>query len=300
MIAAGIIAGIGVGLGVLLLVVGARPAREPLASALNRLLDPPAAPRSLIPLPAAPAGWRGRVTSHVAQGLAFAGVDLGRLDADLRVLGRDLEQHLVEKVTAGVIAIVLVPATVAVMRLGGVAVPMSVAPVGALMLGVAGFLLPDVLLRSHAGERRRAFRYALSSYLDLAHIVLAAGAGVETALGYAAEAGEGWAFAELRAALHRSWLTGESPWAAFQRLGEDFDLPELRQVAASLDLAGAHGAKIRASLQARAETLRARDLAEMEGDAESATERMAVPSVLLVVAFVIFVGFPAVHEILGF
>jgi hypothetical protein len=38
----------------------------------------------------------------------------------------------------------------------------------------------------------------------------------------------------------------------------------------------------------------------MEGDAEAATERMAVPSVLMVVGFVIFVGFPAVTEILGF
>lgn len=304
MIAAGIVAGLGVGLGLLLLAYGMRPAREPLAPALERLLDPPAPTRGVVPVGSASSGssaeWRGRTTEKLAQGLAVAGVDLGRLDADLHVVGRDLEEHLVEKLTAGLVGTALVPATVAVMRLGGVGVPWSLGAVGAVALGLVGFVLPDLLLRSRAGERRRAFRYALSSYLDLAHIVLAAGAGVETALGYAADAGDGWAFAELRAALHRSRLTGESPWSAFQRLGEQLDIAELREIASSLDLAGTHGAKVRSSLEARAEALRARDLTEREGEAEAATERMAVPSVLLVVGFVIFVGFPAVYEILGF
>ena len=42
---------------------------------------------------------------------------------------------------------------------------------------------------------------ALSSYLDLVDVVLAGGAGIETALEAAAEAGDGWAFAEIRGAL---------------------------------------------------------------------------------------------------
>lgn len=300
MIAAGMVAGIGIGVGLLVLVQGLRPMREPLAVAIERLLDPPSSARGVPPSLGTQAGWRDRVSSRLARGLGTAGIDLGKLDGDLNVVGRDLEEHLVDKVTAGLVATALAPATVALMGAGGVSTPWSLAAVGALVLGPVGFLLPDLLLRSQAADRRRSFRYALSSYLDLAHIVLAAGAGVETALSYAADAGEGWAFAELRAALHRSRLTGESPWAAFQRLGEQMDIPELREVASSLGLAGSHGAKVRVSLEARAQALRSRDLTEMEGEAEAATERMAVPSVLLVVGFVIFVGFPAVYEILGF
>lgn len=300
MIAAGIVAGLGVGLGVLILVYAFGPTREPLAVALDRLLDPPASTRGISPTPRTDEGVRARLTARLARGLGVAGVDLGQLDGDLNVVGRDLEEHLVDKITAGLVATALAPAAVGLMRLGDVPAPWSLAGIGALVLGVGGFLLPDVLLRSRAAERRRSFRYALSSYLDLAHIVLAAGAGVETALSYAADAGEGWAFAELRAALHRSRLTGESPWAAFQRLGEQLDIPELREVASSLNLAGSHGAKVRVSLEARAQALRSRELAEMEGEAEAATERMALPSVLLVVGFVIFVGFPAVYEILSF
>lgn len=298
MIAAGIVAGAGVALGMLLIAYGLAPRREPLADALSALLDPPpsggrhgvAASRSL----------RSRTSSRLGASLASMGLDLGRLDADLRIVGRSLEEHLIEKLVAAIAATALLPATALVMGLGGIDLPLSLVTVGALGLGAVGFVFPDALLRRQATERRRDFHYVLSSYLDLAHIVLAAGAGVETALAYAAEAGDGWAFAELRGALHRSRLAGESPWSAFERLGEDLDVPALREVASSLALAGSHGAKVRGSLEARAAALRSRDLADMEGDAAAATERMAVPSVLMVVGFVIFVGFPAVTEILAF
>lgn len=299
MIAAGIVAGAGVAFGLLLIAYGLAPRREPLAQALADLLDPPAVVRTSGASGGA-GDWRARTSGRVATILGSLGIDLGNLDADLRVVGRGVEQHLIEKLTAAVAGLLLPPGLALLASVGGAAAPISLVAVGSLGLAGAGFVLPDALLRTQAAERRRDFRYALSSYLDLSHIVLAAGAGVETALAYAAEAGDGWAFAELRAALHRSRLAGDSPWAAFQRLGEELDVSELREVASSLALAGTHGAKVRASLEARASALRARDLAEMEGDAESATERMAVPSVLMVVGFVIFVGFPAVTEILGF
>lgn len=299
MITAGIVAGSGIALGVLLVVHGLMPRRQPLADVLAGLLDP--APTSVRP------GeddrqvlWRSQASRRLASILGTMGIDVRAHEADLHVVGRTLEQHLVEKLAATVAGVAF-PVGLAVLgRLGGMVVPLGPVAVGALALGVAGFVVPDVLLRGQAEQRRRDFRYALSSYLDLTHVVLAAGAGVETALAYAAEAGEGWAFAELRAVLHRSRLAGDSPWAALERLGRQLDVPELREVGTSLALAGTHGAKVRASLEARSAALRSRDLAEMEGNAEAATERMAVPSVLMVVGFVIFVGYPAVIAILGF
>lgn len=299
MIVAGIVAGAGIAFGLMVIAYGLVPSREPLAQALADLLDPPAVSRSTFTA-GAREDWRARTSGRIGTLLESVGIDLGKLDADLRVVGRGVEQHLIEKLTAAVAGLLLPPGLALLAGVGGASLPMSLVVVGALGLAAAGFVLPDALLRTQAAERRRDFRYALSSYLDLAHIVLAAGAGVETALAYAAEAGDGWAFAELRAALHRSRLAGDSPWAAFQRLGEELDVRELREVASSLALAGTHGAKVRASLEARASALRSRDLAEMEGDAEAATERMAIPSVLMVAGFVVFVGFPAVTEILGF
>jgi uncharacterized membrane protein len=70
-------------------------------------------------------------------------------------------------------------------------------------------------------------------------------------------------------------------------------------LAASVSLAGSEGAKIRASLAAKAHALRARQLADAEAHAQSATERMSLPVVLLFGAFLLFLGYPATVNVLG-
>ena len=295
MLVTGLAIGALLGLGVTLVARGLLAGPVPLAEALRGLnVDDPnqvGAPAPSLPLRAADA---------LSAGLGRFGLSPSVRDADLRVSERSSEQHHVEKLAGAVAGLALPPVLTVVTRVGGVATPVALAAMASLGLALAGYLLPDVLLKARAAERRRAFRYALSSYLDLVTVILAAGTGVETALLDAAGAGNGWAYRQLQSALDRSRLTGESPWRVFGRLGEELDLPELREVASSLDLAGTHGARVRLSLEARARAMRSRDLAETEADAESATERMSIPSVVLVVAFIVFVGFPAAYEILGF
>ncbi len=291
---AGMVVGAGMGLGLLLVARGLYPPRRPLSQALAELTSPPKTTT------APGAGTRARAAVQVAALLQRAGVDLTGADADLRVAGRTLEQHLVDKLLAVVAGLLFPPAAVIMLRLGGVDLPLSSAAAPGLMLAAAGFVLPDVQLRNTATKRRRTFRYALSSYLDLAHILLAASSGTETALKDAADAGEGWVFTELRAVLLRCQRTGDSPWNALHQLGEDLDLPELREAATSLELAGSHGAQVRASLAARAKTLRDRDLTDMRAQADTATERMTVPAVGMLMATVLFLGYPVATAILAF
>ncbi|MFA9430971.1 type II secretion system F family protein [Egicoccus sp. AB-alg2] len=293
MVTAGLVAGAAIAGGLLLAAAGLLARPEPLASALARLDGHPA------PAPDR-RDARARSVGRAGDLLAQAGLERPELDRDLQVAGRTREQHLVDKLLAFVAGLALPPVLAIIVALGGVPVPIGFTVLAAAGLAMAGFVLPDLLLRRLAAERRRGFRYALSSYLDLVNVILAAGAGVETALADAADAGRGWAFDQLRSALARARLAGESPWRAFQRLGEELDLPELRETASGLALAGTHGARVRASLQARAQAMRNRDLSDMEGHAEAATERMSVPSVVLVVGFIVFVGYPAAYEILGF
>lgn len=85
MIAAGIVAGTGIAFGLLLIAYGLVPRREPLAQALADLLDPPVGPRST----SAASGkgdWRARTSGRVATFLGSLGIDVGTLDADLRVV----------------------------------------------------------------------------------------------------------------------------------------------------------------------------------------------------------------------
>jgi Flp pilus assembly protein TadB len=167
------------------------------------------------------------------------------------------------------------------------------------MLAVAGFVVPFIGLRAKAAERRRGFRHALSCYLDLVAVQLAGGAGVESALSSSARNGHGWAFREIRQTLAEARLMGEPPWTGLSRLGTQLGICELNELAASVTLAGDEGARVRGSITAKARSIRVRGLADAEGAAQAASERMSLPIVLLMVGFVVFLGYPAVMQVLS-
>lgn len=163
--------------------------------------------------------------------------------------------------------------------------------------GFVGFLLPITLLRTSARAKRRSFVHAFSAYLDLVNVLLAGGAGMETALIAAAEAGDGWAFGTLRTCLTRSRLARRSPWGELRTLGTRWSISEVVEVAGSMSLSGEHGARIRSSLAARADSMRSRQVAEVEALAQSATERMGVPVMMLFVGFMVLLGYPALQTV---
>ncbi|MGA2830808.1 MAG: type II secretion system F family protein, partial [Streptosporangiaceae bacterium] len=118
------------------------------------------------------------------------------------------------------------------------------------------------------------------------------------ALTYSAAAGHGWAFTRLRGALQAAQLTRRPPWQLLGQLGDDLGLAELSELAASVTLAGTEGARVRASLAAKAAGLRTRQLADAETAAQAATERMSLPLVLLFAGFLLLIGYPAVVRVL--
>lgn len=227
------------------------------------------------------------------------GIDLDRSRRDLRAVGQPLERLCVEKMMAAVAGVAVPPLCALILTSGGVAVPAGLVVLVTLATATAGFFLPDVVVRRAAAVRRNGFRHALSSYLDLVNVVLAGGAGIETALRAAADAGDGWAFTELRAALDRAQFTRASPWDIFNELGHELAIPELCELAASARLAGEQGARVKSSLVAKAASLRGHQMARIEAAAQSASERMAIPTVLLFTAFIMFIGYPALAVIIG-
>jgi pilus assembly protein TadC len=177
---------------------------------------------------------------------------------------------------------------------GSTALAAAVVAVGA----AGGSLAPGARLRAAAARRRRDVLHAFSSYLDLVQVLLAGGAGVETALVAAAEAGDGWAFERLRESVVRARSARRSIWDELARFGARVGIPQIEEVAGSVRLAGEHGARVRLSLAARADSLRQRQMGELEAAAQSATERMGVPMVGLFLAFIVLVGYPAVALVL--
>ena len=226
------------------------------------------------------------------------GLDLDALEPDLRLTGRSLEQHLTQKVLLALFGLSLpLLLDLAFVAAGfdiGVTLPAAVA----VLLAAFFFFAPDIALRSEAATRRKSFKHALGSFLDLVVISLAGGAGVESALRDAANIGQGWSYTQLRSALEVTALTGETPWAALSRLGQEVGVSELVELSASISLAGTEGARVRESQAVKATSLRDHALADAEAEAESTTEKMAMPVVLLFLGFLILIGYPALDAVM--
>jgi tight adherence protein C len=294
-----LVCGAGVGGGLLLTLRGLYPPRPSLAEALAQLRRLPEPAPVLVPEP--DRGFAARVGQPIASALGRAGAGWlvpARVRQDLAVLGRSPERHLAEKVTLSLVGLLLPSAVTALLLLGGTRLPLVIPLWASLACMLAGFVLPDLGIRSDAARRRRDFRHALSSFLDLVVVALAGGGGVETALSDSANVGSGWAFASLRRALDQARLARETPWAAFGRLGQELGIVELSELAASVALAGTEGAKVRASLAAKAASLRTHELADAETADQAATERMSLPVVMLFAAFLLFLGYPAIEHVL--
>jgi tight adherence protein C len=297
---AALLCGAAFGTGLFLVVRGAAPARPSLADALTQLRRLPE--REPIITSGDSGGFAARLGRPFARPLVRAGAGVlvwSRVRRDLAVLGQSPERHLAEKVTLGLLGLLLAPACAALLALGGASLPLAIPLWATVLCGVGGFVLPDFGIHAEAEARRRDFRHALGSFLDLVVIALAGGGGVETALTDAASIGEGWAYDELRRSLDQARIARESPWVNLERLGSELGVAELGELAASVGLAGSEGAKVRASLAAKAASLRTHQLAQAETTAQAATERMSLPIVLLFAGFLCFVGFPAIERVLA-
>ncbi|WP_329555231.1 type II secretion system F family protein [Streptomyces sp. NBC_00696] len=286
--------GAGAGLGLWALLVWLVPPPPPLAELISRLNATPARPPILT---TGTGGWAVRVGSPFAGLLRAAGLPGRTVGQDLAIVERSPETHLAEKAVLALVGLLLPTVVGVLLTLGGRPLPWPV-PLGvSLVLAIAGFFLPDATVRAEADRRRDAFRHALGAYLNLVHVLLAGGAGIEGALTDAADIGQGWSFQQLRRALNTARLTRTSPWATLGQLGEELQISELAELAAALSLAGTEGAKVRASLTARAAAMRQRSGAESEGRANAATERMAMPGVLMAFGFIVFIFYPALAQI---
>jgi Flp pilus assembly protein TadB len=288
-----LILGVAVGLGVILVATGLVPARLSLGEALGRLDSPTQVQAEQSEV------WWVRIL-----GVPLVDTSAGRLATrsvrqDLRVIGSSPEEHVARHVLMLAVGLLWAPATFGLMAVGEVDVAFVLPVWASLVFGLVALVIPTLAVRAEAAERRRSFRHALGCFLDLVAVRLAGGAGVDSALAGSAVAGDGWAFAEIRQALTEARLRGEPSWNGLAALGDAIGITELQEMAASAGLAGDEGARVRVSIAAKARSIRMRGLADAEGAAQSASERMSLPVVLLMTGFIVFLGYPAVAQVIN-
>ncbi|MEW2219511.1 type II secretion protein F [Streptomyces sp. NPDC006990] len=285
------------GAGAAALAFGLRPPRVALTQVLVAIETP--APAESAP-PAAEGEWATRLGKRAVPVVRVLGCPTGALRSDLAVCGTDIEAHLAGKATCAMAGLLTPWAAAALFTLAGVQaggwwMPLS----GSLVLAAALFFAPDLAVRKQAEERRREMRHVLAVILDLTVIGLAGGAGVQQALAQAVAAPQGWAAGKVRHALHVAELTRTNPWPHLAGLGRTLAVSDLVELASTLELAGSEGAKVRASLTAKARAMRRRRLSEADGAAQAATEQMSLPLVGLFAAFLLLIGYPALAHVLA-
>jgi hypothetical protein len=230
---------------------------------------------------------------------AEQGFEFPSLRANLALTGGSIEVFLATKVLLAVGGLVLGPALVLMAGQAGIQFPVAIGIWLGAALGVIFFLLPDLELKQKATARRRDFRHAIGSFLDLVAMNLSGGRGVPEALMAAADIGSGWAFWRIREALTAARITGLTSWQALGALGEETRIDELRDLGAALSLVAEDGAKVRESLVARAATMRRRELADLQGEAGERSQSMLVAQLALCLGFLVFLVYPVVGVLLG-
>lgn len=257
------------------------------------------------PVPAgAPTGGRDDLARRIGGWLASRserlGVAYGALRQDLAITDGSFQVVLGRKLILAVAGLVIgVGLAAAAGGLAGFSIPAGSTMAAALAGAAIGFFAPDLRLRRLAQRRRVEFRHALGAYLDLTSLEMAGSAAPAEALPAAARIGVSWPFAIIRDTLYRAARAGRSPWAALADLGTRIGVPELRDLGGMIELVAHDGARVRSTLAARAQTMRRRELADLQGNAGKADQSMRLAQILVAFGFIIFIGYPAFAAILN-
>lgn len=291
--------GLGFGCGIWFALRGLLLRPVPLASAVSEFRRPRLIrSTSVFRQDHPPGAFEQRIAPFALRTLEAMGIDLGGVRRDLRISHRTAEEFAFSKLMGALAGAAAPLLAVGVLVAAGFRPGAWWVPFACMIGAALGFLLPDIRLKERAALRRKSFLHALAAFLDLTKVLIAGGGHVEGALYSAALAGEGWAFGEILSAIDWARTTGHPAWMAFDRLADEIDVRELRELAASLALADQEGAPPGVALSRKSEMMTAHQMFEARAEAESATEQMSVPTVLIAMAFLVWLGAPAIASLL--
>ncbi len=255
------------------------------------------------------AGLRRRPEAHGAEfkdvqqrAVSRVTAELGRqqLRQDAAIIGRTLEAHALAKLWAMIGGGGLVMAVGVMVRVSwGVGVPWFLLTAATAVGVLAGWWLPDSILKTEAAKERVSFAETSEAWLELVAQLVTAGAEAHTALSLASSYSEQPAFVAVREALAESSARGEPPWTGLRRLADERGLRFLDPFVSALELSGTTGVSARRAILAQVEAARSKSLHEADAKAASAAEKMGARLPLVGGAFMILMGCPPLAGIMG-
>jgi tight adherence protein C len=288
-----ILAGMGVGVGLWLIVRELAPRHPQLAGALARLAPANLTLRTQAPARPRQAGLQERVGLWGRRHLSGRGV-LGAPVADLQLLAGapasadpDEQQRLYDQAVTGFYTeriltslagaaapalIMGIPAAFGLLR-----VPFLVPAGASVLLAVTMWIVPAEKIHDKAKAARADFARAAVAYLQMVAVARVAGQGASSSLIVASRLSDGWMFVRIRQELQRAQWAGETPWGGLHSLARRLDLPELGEIADIMQQAAENTSAVYDQLMARAESLDDRILAANDAAAAENTSAMVVP-----------------------
>lgn len=160
----------------------------------------------------------------------------------------------------------------------------------ALVLGLVGFFLPDIVIGRGTAATTSDATEALLTFMDLVTLERLANSSATQSLHAAAAVSDQAVFAAIRDSLQRSRLEQRAPFAELKRLGTRLELPALCDLADVMKLDDS-GASLSGALRARVKELRDAHLTKAKIEASAVSERMTflmvVPSLIFGLLFLI-------------
>lgn len=228
--------------------------------------------------------------------LVRGGVD-DRISRQLRLRGIGLDRFYTYKLLAGAAGLAL-PGLVAAVLLLVTNVSVVLPLLVALLLGVVGFFVPDIVLGRGAKATSSDATEALLTFMDLVTLERLANSSATQSLHAAAAISDHGVFLAIRASLQRSRLEQRAPYADLKRLGAELELPALCDIADVMRLDDS-GASLSDALRARVKELRDAHLTKARIEAASISERMTFLMVIPSLIFGLLFLTPPLLRILG-
>ena len=278
-----VLPGMLIAFGMVVCVLAFRPQHHRLTDALAVLSDTTPLVQAA---PAASGGLSGVGGWWLTRRPAVPSTELRR---QLQLRGRSYERHLGIKIVAAGVG-VAVPFAVGVLAWALTGGAPLIPAVVAVVAGLMGFVIPDVLLRGTSRTTNADATEALLVYFDLVTLERMANQSATQALTSAAALSDVAIFATIRAALERAKLQQRMPFAELREVGRELDLPALVDLADVMRLDEA-GASLSGSLRARVKELRDAHLTDAKVAAAEMSERMTglmvMPSLVFGLIFLI-------------
>lgn len=265
------------GLGLYLLVLQFVPATPALGPALRRLH--PAA----IPV-AEPAMIRQTRSSWTAMFRVPV--------ADLDILGRTSESHLLNVGLATGTGFILPILVSVIFVAAGIGVPIIFPVGGTIVLSVLMGIVVHLNMVTSAKAARAEFVRALCTYASLTAHQVRSGHGAVEAMEQSARICDGWPYVRLRTALLSAQLQMRTPWEELKTLAGQIQVIELADFADIMRSAGTDGAQVYQTLRAQASSLRDQIRARAIESAKTRTSKLDIPSTMLILILLVLVIYP--------